>query len=48
METLQAIETRRSIRKYKPDPIEPEKMEKILQAMRPGLEGYALPRKCNT
>ena len=34
METLQAIETRRSIRKYKPDPIEPEKMEKILQAMR--------------
>ncbi|MBR6790179.1 MAG: nitroreductase family protein [Oscillospiraceae bacterium] len=34
METLRAIETRRSIRKYKPDPIEPEKLEAILRAMR--------------
>lgn len=34
METLKAIESRRSIRKYRADPIEPEKLEKILQAMR--------------
>lgn len=34
METLKAIETRRSIRKYKPDPVEPEKMEAVLRAMR--------------
>jgi nitroreductase len=31
---MQAIETRTSIRKYRPVPIEPEKMEKIAQAFR--------------
>ncbi len=34
METLKAIETRRSIRSYRPEPVEPEKMEAILKAMR--------------
>lgn len=34
METLKAIETRRSIRSYRPNPVEPEKMEAILKAMR--------------
>ena len=34
MNVMEAIQTRRSIRKYKPDPVEPEKLEQILQAMR--------------
>ena len=34
MDVMTAIETRRSIRKYRPDPIEPEKLEKIAEAFR--------------
>ena len=34
MEVLEAIKTRRSIRKYKPDPVDDEKLEKVLEAAR--------------
>ena len=34
MEVMKAIETRKSIRKYRPDPIEPEKLAKIAEAFR--------------
>lgn len=34
MDTLTAIKARRSIRKYKPQPIEPEKLEAVLEAAR--------------
>jgi len=34
MEVMKAIETRRSIRKYHPTPIEPEKLAKIAEAFR--------------
>ncbi|MCL2421718.1 MAG: nitroreductase family protein [Defluviitaleaceae bacterium] len=34
MEVMKAIEARRSIRKYRPDPVEPEKLVKIAEAFR--------------
>lgn len=34
MDTLTAIKARRSIRKYKAQPIEPEKLEAVLEAAR--------------
>ena len=34
MEALEAIKTRRSIRKYKPDPIDDETLEKVIEAAR--------------
>ena len=34
MEVMKAIEARRSIRKYRPDPVEPEKLAKIAEAFR--------------
>jgi nitroreductase len=34
MELMKAIETRKSIRKYRPDPIEPKKLTKIADAFR--------------
>jgi len=34
MDVLEAIKTRRSIRKYKPDPIDDEKLETVLEAAR--------------
>lgn len=34
MDALEAIRTRRSTRAYKPEPVEPEKLEKILEAGR--------------
>ena len=39
MEALEAIMTRRSTRNYKPDPVEPEKIEKILEAGRQAPSG---------
>ena len=39
MEALEAILTRRSTRNYKPDPVEPEKLEKILSAARQAPSG---------
>lgn len=33
METLEAIKTRRSIRKYAEQPVEPEKLQKVLEAV---------------
>ena len=39
MEALEAITTRRSTRNYKPDPVEPEKIEKILEAGRQAPSG---------
>ncbi len=32
METLEAIKTRRSVRKFTPKPVEPEKLQRILEA----------------
>ena len=32
MDIIEAIKTRRSIRKYKPDPVDPKDLEKILEA----------------
>jgi len=34
MEVMKAIETRKSIRKYRPNPIEPEKLAKVAEAFR--------------
>ena len=34
MDVMQAIRERRSIRKYRPDPVEPEKLKKIAEAFR--------------
>ena len=34
MEIMKAIEERRSIRKYRPDPVEPEKLARIAEAFR--------------
>jgi len=34
MEIMKAIEARRSIRKYRPDPVDPEKLAKIAEAFR--------------
>ena len=34
MNVFEAIEQRRSIRSYKPDPVEPDKLEKVLEAGR--------------
>jgi nitroreductase len=34
MEVMKVIEDRRSIRKYRPDPVEPEKLAKIAEAFR--------------
>jgi nitroreductase len=34
MDVFEAVKTRRSIRKFKPDPVEKEKLEKILEAGR--------------
>ncbi len=39
MEALEAILTRRSTRNYKPDPVEPEKLEQILSAARQAPSG---------
>ena len=39
MDALEAIVTRRSTRNYKPDPVEPEKIEKILEAGRQAPSG---------
>ena len=39
MEALEAILTRRSTRNYKPDPVEPEKLERILEAARQAPSG---------
>ena len=39
MEALEAIMTRRSTRKYRPDPVEQEKLEKILEAGRQAPSG---------
>jgi len=41
MEFYDAIRTRRSIRAYKPDPIEPDKLDRILEA------GRLAPSACN-
>ena len=41
MDFQDAIRTRRSIRAYKPDPIEPEKLDRILEA------GRLAPSACN-
>ena len=34
METLEAIKTRRSIRKFSDQPVEPEKLQAVLEAVR--------------
>lgn len=34
METMRVIADRRSVRKYRPDPVEPEKLQAVLEAMR--------------
>ena len=34
MDVLEAIKTRRSVRKYKPDPVEDEKLQEVLEAAR--------------
>ena len=39
MEALQAILTRRSTRNYQPDPVEPEKLDRILEAARQAPSG---------
>ena len=39
MEALEAIVTRRSTRNYRPDPVEEEKLEKILDAGRQAPSG---------
>ena len=41
MTTLEAIKTRRSTRKFKPYPIEQEKLDRILEA------GRVVPTACN-
>ena len=39
MEAMEAILTRRSTRNYRPDPVEPEKLEKVLEAGRQAPSG---------
>ena len=39
MDALEAILTRRSTRNYRPDPVEPEKLQKILEAARQAPSG---------
>ena len=39
MDTYEAIVTRRSTRSYRPDPVEPEKLRKIIEARRHARRG---------